>query len=83
MRVLVACEESQRVCIAFREKALALGLSLGGAIVAAIIVAVILFATWGATKLFDVDFFVAYQIMTFGSCLAGNNNSNSKSKSED
>lgn len=28
-----------------------------------------LFATWGATKLFDVDFFVAYQIMSFGQVL--------------
>jgi len=28
-----------------------------------------LFATWGATKLFGVDFYVAYQIMTFGQCL--------------
>ena len=27
---------------------------------------IVLFATWGATKLFDVDFFVAYQIMSFG-----------------
>lgn len=32
-------------------------------------IAIILFATWGATKLFSVDFFVAYQIMTFGQCL--------------
>ena len=31
--------------------------------------AINLLATWGATKLFDVDFFVAYQIMTFGICL--------------
>ena len=26
-------------------------------------------ATWGVTKLFDVNFAVAYQIMTFGQCL--------------
>ena len=32
-------------------------------------IAIILFATWGATKLFDVDFYVAYQIMTLGQCL--------------
>lgn len=31
--------------------------------------AVSLFATWGATKLFNVDFFVAYQIMSFGQVL--------------
>ena len=35
-------------------------------------IAIILFATWGATKLFGVDFFVAYQIMTFGQCLCSN-----------
>ena len=32
-------------------------------------IAAVLFATWGATKLFDVDFYVAYQLMTFGQCL--------------
>ena len=32
-------------------------------------IAIALFATWGATKLFDVDFYVAYQIMAFGQCL--------------
>ena len=37
-----------------------------------------LFATWGATQLFDVDYFVAYQIMTFGQCLCS-----SSSKKED
>ncbi len=31
--------------------------------------AVILFATWGATKIFGIDFFAVYQIMTFGQCL--------------
>ena len=36
-------------------------------------IAISLFATWGATKLFDIDFFVAYQIMTFGQCLCPNN----------
>ena len=34
--------------------------------------AIILFATWEATQLFDIDFFVAYQIMTFGQCLCSN-----------
>lgn len=38
------------------------------------VVAIILLATWGATKLFDVEFFVAYQIMTFGKCLCGDTN---------
>ncbi|MBO5116705.1 MAG: hypothetical protein J6C25_04270 [Treponema sp.] len=35
--------------------------------------AITLFATWGATKLFNVDFYVAYQIMTFGQCLCTSN----------
>lgn len=38
-------------------------------VICAIWVGIILFASWGATKLFDVDFFVAYQIMRFGQCL--------------
>lgn len=38
-------------------------------LIIAVEVAIVLFATWGATKLFDIDFFVAYQIMTFGQCL--------------
>lgn len=41
-------------------------------IIYAITTGIALFATWGATKLFDVDFFVAYQIMSFGQCLCGN-----------
>ncbi len=43
---------------------------------------IILFATWGATKLFDVDFFVAYQIMTFGQCLCSSSDSGGKNKTE-
>ena len=35
-----------------------------------------LVASWGATKLFDVDFYVAYQIMTFGQCLVYSSNKN-------
>ena len=35
--------------------------------------AITLFATWAASKLFNVDFFVAYQIMTFGQCLCTEN----------
>lgn len=35
----------------------------------AIGIAIVLFATWGATKLFHVDYYVAFQIMTFGQCL--------------
>lgn len=67
--------------IAFREKLLALGGSFLSIIITIIILAVILFATWGATKLFGVDFFVTFQIMTFGECLAGS--SKSKSNNED
>ena len=43
------------------------------------ILAITLFATWGATRLFGVDFFVAYQIMTFGQCLCSEN----KNKNDD
>lgn len=32
-------------------------------------IGLIIFATWAATQLFDVDFYVAFQIMTFGQCL--------------
>lgn len=46
-----------------------LGLSIVVVIIYAVFVGITLFATWGATKLFDVDFFVAYQIMSFGQCL--------------
>ena len=46
-----------------------LGIPLVVTICYVAIVAVILFATWGATKLFNVDYYVAYQIMTFGQCL--------------
>lgn len=67
--------------IAFRKKLLALGASFISIIVLIVVLAITLFATWGATKLFNVDFFVTFQIMTFGECLAGS--SNSKSKSED
>ena len=41
-------------------------------------IAITLFATWGASKLFNVDFYVAFQIMSFGQCLCP---SNKKSKS--
>lgn len=49
--------------------AIATGISFLTIILSAVALAFVLFATWGATKLFDVDFFVAYQIMTFGQCL--------------
>lgn len=46
-------------------------------------IAFILLATWGATKLFAVDFYVAYQIMTFGMCLcATESNKDHKDKKE-
>ena len=46
-----------------------LGVPIGLMIFYAIAIGILLLATWGATKLFDVDFFVAYQIMSFGQCL--------------
>ena len=45
------------------------GISFLLVLVTAVTLAITLFATWGATKLFGIDFFVAYQIMTFGQCL--------------
>lgn len=49
------------------------GISFLVVLVTAGALAITLFATWGATKLFGVDFFVAYQIMTFGQCLCTDN----------
>lgn len=48
------------------------GVSFSAILTTAAGVAIVLFATWGASKLFDVDFYVAYQIMTFGQCLYTN-----------
>lgn len=45
------------------------GISFLVVLVTAGALAITLLATWGATKLFGIDFFVAYQIMTFGQCL--------------
>ena len=53
-----------------------LGYSFVVAIVYAINLGICLFATWGATKLFPVDFAVAFQIMSFGQCLCGNTSKN-------
>ena len=53
-------------------------ISLTIVIVTAVIVGITLFATWGATRLFNVDFFVAYQIMTFGQCLCRKRSSEEK-----
>ena len=58
--------------IAYKEKLFAMGYSIVAIIFLAIQVAIMLFATWGATKLFDVNFFVTFQIMTFGACLVSN-----------
>ena len=46
------------------------GVSILIVFITAGLVAIDLLATWGATKLFGVDFYVAYQIMTFGQCLS-------------
>jgi len=54
-----------------------LGLSAVLVGIYAIGIGIALFATWGATKLFDVDFFVAYQIMSFGQCLCNSSSNNS------
>ena len=52
------------------------GFSFIVVIFGAAILGVDLFATWGATQLFNVEFTVAYQIMTFGQCLCGSSKSN-------
>ena len=39
------------------------------ALIYVVIIVITLFATWVVTKLFDVDYYVAYQIMSFGQCL--------------
>lgn len=65
--------------IVVREKLLTIGLSFGFVILKAVVIAIELFATWGATKLFGVDFFVTYQIMAFGACLVTSSNSTSNS----
>ena len=49
-----------------------LGLSFIVAIAYAILLVITLFATWVATKLFPVDFAVAFQIMSFGQCFCSN-----------
>ena len=59
--------------IATRESAEANAISFLLVLLTAGTLAITLFATWGATKLFGVDFYVAYQIMTFGQCLCTEN----------
>lgn len=44
-------------------------ISFRGVFAMAVALTIILFTTVGATKLFGIDFFVAYQLMTFGQCL--------------
>lgn len=41
-------------------------------LVTVVSLAIILFTTFGPTHLFDIDFFVAYQIMTLCQCLCSN-----------
>lgn len=50
-----------------------IGIPLIATVVYGVKIAIILFATWGATKLFNVDYYVAFQIMTFGQCLCTSN----------
>ncbi len=38
----------------------------------AIGVAIVLFVTWGISKLFGIDFYVTYQIISFAQCLFTN-----------
>lgn len=41
-----------------------------------------LFASWGATKLFGIDFYAAYQIMAFGVCLRPAKSKSSRDEEE-
>ena len=66
--------------IAVKEKLLMTGISFLFVIWQAVSIVIVLFATWGATKLFDIDFFVAYQIMSFGACLATTSTSKKEKK---
>ncbi len=50
-----------------------IGIPVIAAVVYGAVIAIILFTTWGATKLFNVDYYVAFQIMTFGQCLCSSN----------
>lgn len=52
-----------------------LGIPFLAAIIYAVFLGIILFATWGATQLFNVDYFVTFQIMTFGQCLCPSSSS--------
>lgn len=64
--------------IAARAKLVTSGISLVLVFYIAAEIAITLFATWGATKLFNVDFFITYEIMTFGACLATSTKAQSK-----
>ncbi len=55
--------------VACKEKMIATGISLLAVIIFMVVTVIALFATWVATKLFEVDFFTTFQIMTFGACL--------------
>lgn len=46
-----------------------IGIPVLSAVIFAVAVLIILVATWGATKIFDIDYYVVFQIMTFGQCL--------------
>lgn len=55
--------------VAVKEKLIAFTGGSSIILITIIAVAIELFATWGATKLLHVDFFIAYQLITFGACL--------------
>ena len=45
------------------------GASIALVIGTSVVLGISIFATWAATKLFNVSFFIAYEIMSFGQCL--------------
>lgn len=46
--------------------------------VMAVNIIIILFSTWVATKLFNVDYYITFEIMLFGACLCPSNSSQRK-----
>lgn len=60
---------SLMIASAGRRVSLVAKVSVIAVISTAIGIGISLFATWGASELFDIDFYIVYQIMSFGKCL--------------
>ena len=66
------------VCIGKGDAAKANAISFLAILCAAGGIAIVLFATQVAAMIFNVDFYVAFQIMTFGKCLSNSNKKKEK-----